>query len=125
MNASVFVHSAQIMKTWMSGAVFFFSYSRYVSQSASGEAFGQNALKVCRPLNGKQEQLHLNLLSPRSHDFSKLHPWKTQKTFRFDYIPVSTPNPKQISLLEMAPINMLSNTVALFFWTRQRRKPER
>lgn len=53
---------------------FLVPYSRYVSQSASCEAFGQNALKVCRPLNGKQEQLHLNLLSPRSHHFSKLHP---------------------------------------------------
>lgn len=55
---------------------FFFPYSRYVSQSAAREALGQNALKVCGPLNGKQEQLHLDLLSPRSHDFSKLHPWE-------------------------------------------------
>lgn len=46
-----------------------FSYSRYVRQSASREAFGQQALKVCGPLNGKQKQFHLNLLSPCSHHF--------------------------------------------------------
>lgn len=49
-------------------------YSRYVSQSASCEAFGEKTLKVCCPLYGEQKQLHLYLFSPCSHDFSKLHP---------------------------------------------------
>ena len=50
------------------------SHSRYVSQGASSEAFGQQTLEVCCSLNCEQKQLHLNLLSSCSHDFGKLHP---------------------------------------------------
>lgn len=96
-----------------------FSYSRYVSQRASCEAFGQKTLEVGRPLNGEQEQLHLDLLRACSHDFSKLRPWKTQKTSTLsDYIPSRFPRSippkkkrkKSFSLLEMVPINVLFNT---------------
>lgn len=101
-------------------------YSSYISQSASCEAFGEETLKVCCPLYGEQKQLHLYLFSPCSHDFSKLHPWKAQKTFTvvITFLPLSTLTPKQFSLLEMVPINMLFYTVPVFFWTQKRRKSE-
>lgn len=50
------------------------SHSMYVGQGASREAFGQKTLKVGGPLDGKQEQLHLDLLRPRSHHLGQLHP---------------------------------------------------
>lgn len=51
-----------------------FSHPWRVRQSASCEAFGQQALKICGSLYCKQKQLHFDFLRPCPHDFGELCP---------------------------------------------------
>lgn len=55
------------------------SYPWCISQSASCEALGQQTLKVCGSLNGKEQQFHFNLLCSCSHNFCQFHSKKKNK----------------------------------------------